>query len=458
MAPVMSSVTVACCVRSPSATACSSFISRRIAAWFASLTRLASRSWRSASRRCTSDTDARWRWSAVNTSSSPRPPSNPSSSDRPSSPTLNQPMPPTDDTLDCTLVRPCRSVSVSAMMAVSASRAETRPCRLPRMAPACVRSASCDFSSASSRARICGSLVAVRRRSGLPSSRPRATSRKVLRSLPSRNSASGDTPSTVSDSLADLPMRCVSITSRPAADTSVGSASCCTLAAAMASVESSNSPDWRLIAFSACPTWVSSVSWASTMPAFFSVLSTTASSGSTRPRVVSETACRPASACPLCRPRTLAASTAVDSRTSAKAWGCPASACSTALASRCDCIRACPVAPICAELPPAERTAITDASTRPSPPSASNPPSRRCCRSDDQPPISGNRTRAPSGARRGDAPEDGRRSWNGTRRLDGEASLMMEPSGTEMVVWSDASWTVSRRSSDSSPLTVYGPA
>ena len=49
MAPVMSSVTVACCVRSPSATVCSSFISRRIAAWLASLTRLASCSWRSAS-------------------------------------------------------------------------------------------------------------------------------------------------------------------------------------------------------------------------------------------------------------------------------------------------------------------------------------------------------------------------------------------------------------------------
>ena len=46
----MSSVTVACCVRSPSATACSSFISRRIAAWLASLTRLASCSWRSASQ------------------------------------------------------------------------------------------------------------------------------------------------------------------------------------------------------------------------------------------------------------------------------------------------------------------------------------------------------------------------------------------------------------------------
>ena len=39
MAPVMSSVTVACCVRSPSATVCSSFINRRMAAWLASLTR-----------------------------------------------------------------------------------------------------------------------------------------------------------------------------------------------------------------------------------------------------------------------------------------------------------------------------------------------------------------------------------------------------------------------------------
>ena len=45
MAPVMSSVTVASCVRSPSATVCSSFISRKMAAWLASFTRLASCSW-----------------------------------------------------------------------------------------------------------------------------------------------------------------------------------------------------------------------------------------------------------------------------------------------------------------------------------------------------------------------------------------------------------------------------
>jgi hypothetical protein len=113
---------------------------------------------------------------------------------------------------------------------------------------------------------------------------------------------------------------------------------------------------------------------------------------------------------------------------------------------------ACPVAPIWAELPPAVRTAITEASTNPRPPSASRPPSKRCCRSEDQRPISGSRTRAPSEARRG-AAVDGRRSWKGICRLDGAASLMIDPSATEMVVPSEASWTVSRRSSCSS-LTV----
>jgi hypothetical protein len=63
MAPVMSSVTVASCVRSPSATVCNSFISRKMAAWLASLTRLASCSWRSASSRCCSATTWRLRLS-----------------------------------------------------------------------------------------------------------------------------------------------------------------------------------------------------------------------------------------------------------------------------------------------------------------------------------------------------------------------------------------------------------
>jgi hypothetical protein len=58
IAPVMSSDTVACTVRSPSATSCSSFIRRRIAAWFWSLVAFASSSLAWASRRIAS---ASWR-------------------------------------------------------------------------------------------------------------------------------------------------------------------------------------------------------------------------------------------------------------------------------------------------------------------------------------------------------------------------------------------------------------
>ena len=81
MAPVMSSVTVACCVRSPSATACSSFISRRMAAWLASLTRLASCSWRSASRRCAFGELRALAWSRTYRRRNPQPPASSSSAE-----------------------------------------------------------------------------------------------------------------------------------------------------------------------------------------------------------------------------------------------------------------------------------------------------------------------------------------------------------------------------------------
>ncbi|EWS64383.1 hypothetical protein Y695_02373 [Hydrogenophaga sp. T4] len=81
------------------------------------------------------------------------------------------------------------------------------------MAAASVRVWSYILSSASRRSRICVSLVAFRRNSSLPLSNASAISLKVFRSLPSRNTASGLTPSSVRNSLADLPMRWVSITS-----------------------------------------------------------------------------------------------------------------------------------------------------------------------------------------------------------------------------------------------------
>ena len=146
------------------------------------------------------------------------------------------------------------------------------------MAPASVRVASYCFCSCCSRSLVCASLVAGRRSSALPLSRPSVISRKEFRSLPSRNTASGLTPSMVRNSLALLPMRCVSITSWPTADSSAGEASCCSFSDDMVSAVSSRSDDWRLIARSAWPTWVSVFCWASTTPAFFSARSTSGSS------------------------------------------------------------------------------------------------------------------------------------------------------------------------------------
>ncbi|MNT37875.1 hypothetical protein D3C72_1740360 [compost metagenome] len=58
MAPVMSSETVACTVRSPSATFCNSFIRRRMAAWFCSFLAFATSSFSCDCRRRIS---ASWR-------------------------------------------------------------------------------------------------------------------------------------------------------------------------------------------------------------------------------------------------------------------------------------------------------------------------------------------------------------------------------------------------------------
>ena len=96
----------------------------------------------------------------------------------------------------------------------------------------------------------------AKRRSGLPSSRPWAISLKEFKSLPNRNTASGLTPSVVWNSLADLPIRCVSITNWPAAEISEAGAFCCNFRDEMVSAISSRSEDWRLMVRSASPTWV----------------------------------------------------------------------------------------------------------------------------------------------------------------------------------------------------------
>ena len=176
-------------------------------------------------------------------------------------PAVPAPRPVCADSLSCRSSSARRSGSLSAMMAACASRADTRPCRLPRMAPACVRVCSYSFSSASRCSRVCGSLVPARRSSGLPSSRPWAISWNEFKSLPSRNTASGLTPSIVRNSLADLPMRCVSITSWPAAEISAGGAFCCSLSEDTVSAISSRSDDWRLMVRSAVPTCVRIFCW-----------------------------------------------------------------------------------------------------------------------------------------------------------------------------------------------------
>ena len=56
----------------------------------------------------------------------------------------------------------------------------------------------------------------------------------------------------VRNSLADLPMRCVNITSWPTADSSAGVAFCCSFSDDTVSAISSRSDDWRLMVRSAC--------------------------------------------------------------------------------------------------------------------------------------------------------------------------------------------------------------
>ena len=200
MAPVMSSVTVACCVRSPSATVCSSFISRRMAAWLASLTRLASCSWRSASRRCalrqrlracaarrvqlheaerrpSDDERARDEQPAATQRRRRRGRSAPTSLSCTSSSALAQRLAVGDD-------RGLRFARGHQALQVAQDGAGLRAGLL--------RTASAARPGARGSA---GPCVPARRSSGLPSSRPCAISLKEFRSLPSRNTASGLTPS-----------------------------------------------------------------------------------------------------------------------------------------------------------------------------------------------------------------------------------------------------------------------
>jgi hypothetical protein len=257
------------------------------------------------------------------------------------------PRPVCSDSRSCTSPSARRSGSLSAMIEACASRADTRPCRLPRMAPACERVCSYSFSSASRRSRVCSSLVAARRSSGLPSSMPWAISLNEFRSLPSRNTASGDTPSMVRNSLADLPIRWVSITSWPAAEISDGAAFCCSLSEETVSAISSRSDDWRLMVRSAAPTCVRIFCWPITVLAFFSARSISGTIFSMSDCSCGETGARRSVSSPDRSARTVCASTVALSCTSGKACGLPIRACDTDLARRCDCISEEPVPATC---------------------------------------------------------------------------------------------------------------
>ena len=73
--------------------------------------------------------------------------------------------------------------------------------------------------------------------------------------------------------MADLPIRCVNITSWPAAEISAGGAFCCSLSDDTVSAISSRSDDWRLMVRRALPTCVRIFCWLITVPAFFSARS-----------------------------------------------------------------------------------------------------------------------------------------------------------------------------------------
>jgi len=205
---------------------------------------------------------------------------------------------------------------------------------------------------------------------------------KLLRSLPSKNTASGLTPSTVRNSLADLPMRCVSITSWPAAEISGTVAFCCILSEATVSAISSRSEDWRLMVRSAVPTWVRICFWSSTTLALLSARLTSGSIFCISPSYCAPTRARPSDSSPPARPRTWRSRSSALSLTSSKAAGVPTSACDTDLARRCDCISDWPVAATGCATRSACRMAEPAVSSSSSTSTASTIDSRRCWRAE----------------------------------------------------------------------------
>ena len=179
----------------------------------------------------------------------------------------------------------------------------------------------------------------------------------------------------------------------------------------------------------ACPTSVSTFCCASTTPALRPARSTSGISGDSASCTADGAAAICASPC--ARPCTVLVSVSELSRTSGNAFGLPTSACDTALARRCDCISACPLAATWAALLPAEFSAVTVITSRPTTPASTTPPRMRCCTATGRRPIHG-RSLAPeaaaslaSGSSRG-RPQVGRHRLGDDRRLAAPAS-MREP-------------------------------
>ena len=193
--------------------------------------------------------------------------------------------------------------------------------------------------------------------------------------MPSRNTASGLTPSMVWNSLADLPIRWVNITSWPAAEISAAGAFCCSLSDDTVSAISSRSDDWRLMVRRASTTCVRIFCWPITTLALRSARSIRGLTASRSGLKGSPSACTPSSLSPEFRARTLRANTPELSATSWKACGLPTSACDTDLARRCDCISAWPVAASCCAVRSAccsTQPAISASTTTPTASKASN--------------------------------------------------------------------------------------
>ncbi len=142
--------------------------------------------------------------------------------------------------------------------------------------------------------------------------------------MPSRNTASGLTPSIVRNSFALLPMRCVSITSWPMAESSAAGAFCCSFSDDTVSAVSSRLDDWRLMARSAWPTCVSVACCPRMTLAFFSARSTSGIIGSMASCIGA--AALGTSSSPPCRPRMFFVSTSTLSFTSGNACALPISA------------------------------------------------------------------------------------------------------------------------------------